>query len=1104
MKEKHSINILLRNNNIFSLKFIKIFLLSAIICIGLPVKGYTQSSVNISLKLKNETIRTAFDLIEKQSNYVFFFEDKVEKELDKRISINQNIPINSLLDKLLSDANLKYQIVNNQILVSLKDPKLSAKKTKTIAGRVVDDNNGALLAVVRIVGTTKGTLCDSDGRYILEDVSEDSKIEFSLIGYQTITVPVTKDDYPVINAVLTNKQKDLEDIVVIGYGTTSQRFNTGSVSQLTAKEIEAQPVTNVLQALQGRVPGVFITQSNGLPGTAMSILIRGANSMTQKNEPLFIIDGVPFLSTAINAQSSDYIIDGANGSTSPLNSINPQDIESLEILKDADATAIYGSRAANGVVLITTKKGKVGKTRIDVQFNTGISKVPKFVKTLGTDEYLSLRKKAFENSGITPNAINALDLTVWDQNAYTDFQKLLIGNTANVYDASIALSGGNEYTSFRISGTYHKEDNVFIGDQGYSRASVNMSVNHKSADNRFEVGASAIYGADKNTVSITDLTSLAYELPPNFPLYNADGSLYWTGDYGGPTNPMGYLNRKNRDEGSNLIGNMNLRYTIIEGLNLKTSLGYNRVEMNQVRLTPLSAQDPGLSPSSFSIFSSNYTNSYIIEPFLTYDKNVWKGKLEVLLGATWQHRISKQPYYTIASDFLSDDFLETISAAQTVSTTSASNEYKYASVFGRVKYNLLDKYILNINVRRDGSSRFGPNNRYGNFGSLGFAWILNEEPWIALPQWISFAKLRSSYGIVGSDNIGDYQYLDSYASTSYIYNGIAGLYPARVANDDYKWEETRKAEIALDLKFLKDRISMSVSYYDNMTDNQLISYTLSPQAGFGSYQANLPAKVKNTGWEILLSSNNIENKDFSWSSRFSISANKNKLEAFPNIENTSYYTQYVVGNALSAYYRYKYTGFDKETGLPTVADLNGDGRITTGFSANNLGDRYYVGATYPKYYGGLGNSFIYKDFALDLFFQFVKQDGLSMLTSSYTVPGQGLKNGSKELINEYLSAGLPTLNQVTASYDDAYTAYSRYLASDAMIEDASFIRLKNVNISYQVPAKILQKIKVKNLRLYLQGENLFTITKYKGFDPESRGLALPPLRTYLVGIQCSF
>jgi len=1100
----------------FQLKGLPVLVLMALLFVFCNnVSGQSIADKKYTVTFSNSSFEQVVKQLEKQSKIKFVYNETLISKPNKLTHSFKNQSLQEILTVILDEYDVSYEMIDNKyIILKSLEPKPALERTVQVAktfsqdgfvqtGLVLDEIGRPLPGVsIRLNNASNVAVTDTKGRYQIGIPRDATLLIFTYIGYKNTERKAIRNQDLVLN--LEPDPGRLDEVNVIGYGTSTRRTSTGSSNGITGDDLLKTPASNPAAALQGRVPGVYITQGNGLPGSPMTFTIRGTNSLAGRNNPLFIVDGVPFLSEAINAQAG-IALDAANGSTSPLNSLNPADIESISVLKDADATAIYGSRGANGVVLITTKKGKAGKTQVEGMVKQGFSEVSHFVKTLNTQEYLAIRRKGYENTGIDPVTDDAYDLTKWDQNAQTDFQKLLIGNTARMTDANIALSGGDERTNFRFSGTYLRQGNVFTKDQGYQRSSFNLNLGHRSLDQKFEVSFSAIYSAEKNNVSVLDLTSAAYNLPPNYPLYNDDGSLYWSGvPFGVPVNPLGQLNQVQNNLSNTLVSNMMLSYNIIQGLTFKTSLGFSRADMDQSRLYPMSSMDPGVSSNeSRSIFANNNSTNYIVEPQLNYTRAISRGSLTTLLGGTWQSQNSKQPYYTLASGFPSDAFLEDLASAQDVSTSSGSSQYKYISFFGRVNYNWESKYILNLNFRRDGSSRFGLNSRYGNFGSAGAAWAFSEEKFAKTFSFLSFGKLRGSYGIIGSDQIGDYQYLDSYASVPYNYNGVTGLVPTRIANESYRWEQTKKMDIGIDLGFFKDKLSFSAVYYRNISGNQLVDYPLSIQAGFSSYQANLPAKVENKGWEFTLSSQNIKTTNFKWSSDFNFSINRNKLLSFPDIEKTSYYTRYVVGRPLSSNYVYQFTGFDAQTGLPTVADLNGNGSINFGLADIGRGDRYFAGGTQPKFYGGLSNTLTYKNITLDFLFQFVKQKGRTILSKSFYPPGF-MYNAAAQPLLEYVNAGIPAQPQITSTYDDAYEAYSDYSSSDALLTDASFIRLKNVNLAYDFRGNWLKRIKLQKLRIQLQAQNLFTITNYLGFDPESQGVSLPPLRTIVGALQFTF
>jgi TonB-dependent starch-binding outer membrane protein SusC len=888
------------------------------------------------------------------------------------------------------------------------------------------------------------------------------------------------------------------------------RERTGNISKVTAKEIQRQPVQNPIAALQGRVPGLEITQTSGTPGGNFKIRIRGTNSIANGNDPLFIIDGVPYTSIPLTAPETsggilgNYSLNGASGGTSPLNSINPADIESIEVLKDADATAIYGSRGSNGVILITTRKGQAGKTKVAFNLYTGVSKLANKVDMLNTKEYLSMRKEALRNDNVTPTISNAADLLVWDTTRHTDWQDKLIGGTANTTDAQISLSGGENLTQFSIGTGYHKETTVFPGDNSDRRISFHVSITNQSPNKKLRTLASLSYSASNTNFLNQDLTSKALFLPPNAPaLYNQNGELNWDGwgTSGLNENPLAYLKRRYESKSNTLSVSGEVGYFILPDLELKSRMGFNNMWLNSLNLSPKSALAPAVASviPNITLFSNTTFENLMVEPQANWKPKFGKGQLDVLIGTQFLAQTT-EGLTQHASGFTSEALMKNIAAAPNrVVGTSSYAQYRHHAVFGRMNYNHDGKYVINLTARRDGSSRFGPGKQFANFGAVGVAWIFSDEVAVrdAVP-FLSFGKLRCSYGITGNDQFTDYQYLDAYTTSPSQYQGMVGLTPSRIHNPDFAWETNKKLEAALDLGFIHDRILTSVSLYRHRSSNQLVGNALPPTAGFSNIQANSPATLQNNGVEIELNTVNFRQKYFTWTTSFNVSLPRTKLLEFPNLINfPSYAYKYVVGEPLDIAKVYHYTGIDPLTGIYQFEDINGDGNY-------DEADKQTVRFTGTKFHGGAQNSFAYKGFQMDIFFQFIKNAGRNYLYTSSGAPGGAAANQADYVLDRWQGEGDNTTIQRFGRSSEITNAFSLYVVSDLPIREVFFTRLKNLSISYTLPASWMGKAGISNVRVFIQGQNLFTISNYKGMDPETVTGFLPPLKIITGGVSVVF
>ncbi|WP_167343639.1 SusC/RagA family TonB-linked outer membrane protein [Pedobacter borealis] len=1085
----------------------------AFFCLHSPAAAYGQG---ITISVKKAPLENVFKMIEKQSGYLFWCEKELlQKTRPVDVAIT-NATLEQALDACLKDQALTYAIKGKTIIIKAKEKVVGSTREIKISGRVVDEKGVPIPNVsVRQKKTDHATATDKEGKFQIEVTNENTTLQFTCVGYEMQEIQAGE----ALVVKLISSTSKLDEVQVIAYGTTTRRLNTGSVFTVTAKDIESQPVSNPLAALQGRVPGMVVTQTSGVAGSAFKVQIRGQSSLDpslSQNNPLFIIDGVPFesgnsvsnqLTSAANNPTSTN-----NGGLSPLNTINSQDIESIDILKDADATSIYGSRGANGVIIITTKKGKSGGTLISLNANSGFSQIGRSMQLLNTQQYVQMRKEAFANDGLTPSQLSsdpgyAPDIMLWDTTRYTDFKDLLIGRTAHATNAQATISGGNDFTQFRIGSGYQRQTSVYPVDFADNVASVNFSINHKSQNQKFKIALTGMYANDKNTLPQVDLTRYL-NLPPNLRLYDENGKLSW--DEAGVVfntvnshlNPLGMLNQRYVSRNENLSGNFNLNYSVVTGLDIRLNLGYNRFGSDEVSIQPSTSIDPYLSafvlPSAY--FANSKNENWIIEPQINYNRSTKAGTFNILIGNTTQDK-SGLLTYQYGSNYNSDLLLNSIAAAGAIKATNDRTKYRYAAFFARFNYNYLDRYILNLAARRDGSSRFGPDQQNANFGSIGAAWLFSNEKFVKDKfSYLSFGKIRASYGTTGNDQIGDYKFLNLWSSTPNPYNNISGLYPRSLYNPEYSWEINKKFEVSLDLGFLNDKLLFSSTYYLNRCNNQLINYNLPTQTGFANVVKNFPGLVQNSGWEFTVTSKNFNGNVFKWNTSFNISIPKNKLVSFPGLASSTYSARYLEGKSLSIIKGYRYLGVDPQTGVYSFEDLNKDGQFTT------AGDYQVFGNTDPKFFGGLQNNLTYKNFEFCFFFQIVGQTGANYISQlSFTAPGLVYNQPSLVLHRWQRPGDEAEIQRFTAKPSAVSGAVGRVALSNGQYTDASFIKLRNVSLSYRLPKGLLDRFRIGMCRVYMEAQNLLTITGYKGSDPETQDFfVLPPLRTVVAGFQLNF
>jgi len=1085
----------------------------------LQVSAKTTNAQKLSISIKNGSLEKLFSEIEKKTTYVFFYDAAILKGTRPVTVEVKDATVEDILQTSLKGQSLEFTIHDRTIFVKRGEKSAALAPggpgkggPPSVTGVVKSENGTPLVgASVVIRKLKKSGMTDDNGEFVLHDVPDgEYEVEISFVGYETRTTSVIVENHEGrVVADLKQFHSQLDETIVKGYYNTTNRLNTGNVTKIKGEDIQKQPVSDPIMALEGRVPGLYIQQSSGIPGANMTVRLRGQNSITNGNDPLYIVDGVPYSSASLTNSSIGGGSVGkpstnaalntgqAQGGLSPFNNINPADIESIEVLKDADATAIYGSRGANGVILITTKKGKAGDTKFLVNVYSGDGTAARKMHLLNTQQYLQVRHQAFINDGENPGPTDYDINGTWDSTRYTDWQNVLFGGTAKFTNAQVSLSGGTANTQFLLGSGYNRQTTVFPGNYSDAKASVYLNINHASANQKFHTSASAGYVNDDNIIPQVDFTGNLNLAPDAPPLYDANGNLNW--ENGKFTNPLAATFRNARAKTNTLTGSLNLSYEIFRGLQLKSSFGYTKAQMNQTnqQLAASVYGPPNPNNRRNQVATSNL-NTWIVEPQLDYSRKISHGNLNVLVGTTHQQNNQNSIAQT-ASGFASDALIPTVTAATFLSASGSAqvSEYHYVAFFGRINYNWEDKYLVNITARRDGSSRFGADRQFGDFGAVGAGWIFSKEKFIEhnLP-FLSFGKLRASYGTTGNDQIGDYQFLSTYTTypgTSY--QGVSTLYPTILANPYFGWELVKKLEGGLELGFLKDRILLTASYYHNRTGNQLVGQPLPYTAGFSSVQANLPAVVQNTGTEIVLNTINFQTKNFTWNTSINLSIPRNKLVSFPGLANNpNYKLRYAIGKPLFIQPLYHYTGLDKQTGIYTFEDVNHDGILDSK-------DFQPLKQVARNYYGGIQNSFSYKGWRLDFLVQFVKQTAPNYLLN-FQIPGLFGQNLPVAVLGAWQKPGdNASIEKYTQSNVDVANAYSNYVASDASISDASFIRLKNISLFYSLPEGWQRKMHLQNTRLYLQAQNLFTVTNYLGLDPETQGWALPPLRMITGGIQ---
>jgi TonB-linked SusC/RagA family outer membrane protein len=1066
---------------------------------------------HVTLNFREMPLDKVFKEIRRQTDFDFFYPDQLQLNT-KKISVTiKNMELKEALEECLKGQPLGFKIENNIIVIQAKAVELKgpeAKPIKIASGKVLTEGRLPFAGVVvREKSNPKNqTSTNRTGEFLLPIDDERAVLQFSYVGYETFEVKLSGDQKP-LTVEMKVSLNVLDQIQVTAYGTTTKRFNAGNITTITAKDIEKNPVNNVLEALQGNVSGLFIQQATGQPGGAFSVRMRGSTNLNidkQGTQPLVVVDGVRYPSGTLGlSENSTYSTKAFLQGGSGLNYINPNDIESIDILKDVDATAIYGSSGAYGVILITTKKAKSASQSFNVNVYSGLSFNGQTPPLLNTDEYLMLRREALANDKLqVPKSDSDLN-GAWPTDRYTDWRKEFMGNSAVTSNLNLSYSGGSQNTTYLISGSLRDMGNIQRHQGKNNDGSLRFALNTSTADNKFNLSLTATYLSSKNNMVPFDFSGSALTIPNAPSPYRADGTIDWA-SIGADLNSSqttANIMRQYENTTNNLLANATLVYHPIDKLTLRSIFAYNDITGKEMIAYPTTAFNPADTQApnkTVGIFNHYNTRSITISPYGEYKTLLGgKGEFSLKMGGEISNRVNYLDEIT-GTGFPSDGLLDNPSAGASVTTKYNLTEYRSIGLYGIINFIWDKKYIIDINTRRDGSTKFGPGRRFGNFGSAAVAWIFSEEGFVKnnLP-FLSFGKLRLSSGVVGGDAVPDYSYLGTYTVIGGTYDGKVGLAPASLPNPILNWERNFNSEIGLDMGFFKDRITTDLSYYYNRASNQLLGQPLSSVTGYTNYALNSDALIRTSGLELGINSTNIKSGNFSWTTRLNVSMPKSKLLRIPT--QTDLASNYVLNQPVTGILLYKYNGVNPETGYYSFTNAKGE---TSDFQSGLLpADKTEFIDLAPKFYGGFQNAFTYKRLTLDFSFNFTSRQAKNFLgqtTFPFGIYGQ---NGSTQWLRRWQNPGDVTDIPKISTSLFSYFRQTLLVGSTGAYSNATYARLQNASLRYSFNPELIKKLHLKNLSVYAQGQNLLTISKFDGLDPENLSAGvIPPLRVYTFGL----
>ncbi|MGF1923497.1 MAG: TonB-dependent receptor [Bacteroidia bacterium] len=1102
-------------------------------CLQISAKSFSQS---INLIGKNISLEKALTEIGEQSGYFFFYKYNEIKNA-KPITLNlKAVSLERALQESFKDQPFTYAIDQKTIVVTKLAQKSTFNLPLEVKGKVVDEKGAPLVGASVVVKATKqGIITDATGSFTFKDIPSDAVLVVTYIGFNTQELNLA--GRATLTITLRENSQMLDAVVAIGYGTQQKKDVTGSISSIGAKQIKDQPVVSLDQAMAGQMAGVQVTQATGAPGGGSSVRVRGAGSLSAGNEPLYVIDGFPV--------TNDY-----NQNNNPLNSINPADIENIQVLKDASATAIYGSRGSNGVVIITTKAGKTGSSKADFSVNTGVQQVEKTIDVLNAREYAlyinEARNNAWVNSGVgrsatdpntarLNNVMYLLPAALSNPDALgegIDWQDEIF-RSAVMSNYQLNFSGGNETTKYFLSGGFLDQDGVILNSD-LKRYSFRINLESK-LNKRLKVGGNFTPSFTSSNIVLAEgnwqgggIIQSAILAPPHISVYNADGSYSKITGLGLGTsevdNPVKVaLENVFKQKNLRLLGTAFAEVSILDELNFKTLVGADIRSFREQTFSPSVINPNSVNATKVPVGTNATaeTRNWLAEFTLNYNKRFGKHSINALAGYTVQQEEIDQN--SISATNYPNDIIKTINAAGLISSaTSLQEEWALLSYLARVNYSFADKYLVTATFRQDGSSRFGADNKWGSFPSVSLGWRLSEENFLKNVSWINDLRLKTSYGLSGNNFISNYAHIGLTGAENYVFGASGGtvnngIRLINIPNSLLGWEKNRQLDLGFEASIFKGRFNLAFDYYNKKTSDLLLNVPVPTLTGYTTAFQNI-GEVENKGFEFSGTSRNLTG-NFKWTTDFNFSTNAVKVLALgqdgspiisrqaTSASSPTHITQ--IGSAPGSFYGYNAIGVyqnaadvansaviknaagvvESKPGQLKFQDVNGDGVITTA-------DRTVLGSPFPDFTYGMTNSFSFKNIDFSFTLQGVQGFEVMNVARRYTGNFIGNYNTMVSTSNGWKSEQNPgdgKSPQIDRNFNLLPGSNLANNITSLFVEDGSFLRIRNITLGYNLPTRLIQKASLSNARLSFTVQNAFTFTKYEGYNPEVSAQGGSPL-----------